>query len=297
MGWQDKKIQLPDSRIADGVVTINPTTGEPYNTTTGGMPISVVGSSGVEANVDPYGSLRTRVESTALFSDEFDSLDTTNRWTLRTSGGTVTAGNGAIVISGGAAANSWGGIQSQPTFQSIGLNVIEAAGVFMLPQVIIANTKRFWGWGTISTTPTLAVPITNGAGFELDGSGSFLCVVYESGVRTRTVDLTAKRPADNTPFPLIVCRRADALYFYTNTGNKPDAVIPLPGFDVTALPMALISVTGATAPAAAPTFMCSSVGVGDTGCNAGSIKDPTNPFWQGQPIGAWRCVAPVEQPR
>lgn len=29
MGWQEKKVQLPDSRIADGVVIINPTTGDP----------------------------------------------------------------------------------------------------------------------------------------------------------------------------------------------------------------------------------------------------------------------------
>lgn len=29
MGWQEKKVQLPDSRIADGVVLIDPTTGDP----------------------------------------------------------------------------------------------------------------------------------------------------------------------------------------------------------------------------------------------------------------------------
>jgi hypothetical protein len=56
--WQDKKVQLPDSRIADGVVAVNPTTGEPYSTATGGLPVSIVGTGGSEyqrINVEPLG--------------------------------------------------------------------------------------------------------------------------------------------------------------------------------------------------------------------------------------------------
>ena len=34
---------MPDSRIADGVVAINPTTGEPYTSDTNGAPVSIVG--------------------------------------------------------------------------------------------------------------------------------------------------------------------------------------------------------------------------------------------------------------
>jgi hypothetical protein len=282
MGWQDKKVQLPDSRIADGVVTINPTTGEPYSTATGGIPISVVGSSGFEATVNALEQLQVRSESTALFSEEFDTLDTVNRWTLRNSGGSVTAATGTLTVSGSATANAWGGLQTQPTFQSIGLNLIEFGGVFMFSNIAIANTKRFIGMGTIPTTPTLTTPITDGCGFELDGNGALWAVIYESGVRSpRSVNVTTLAGlANNTPVPLIVCRRADTLLFYVTNSKKPDATIPLPGLDLTALPLAFLAVNGSPAPASAPTFQCFGLGVGDTGCNASSIKDPVNPFWQ-----------------
>jgi hypothetical protein len=282
MGWQDKKVQLPDSRIADGVVTVNPTTGEPYSTATGGMPVSIVGTSGVEANVNAVGQLRVRSESTALFTEEFDSLDTVNRWNLRNSGGVAVAATGALTLSGSTTANAWGGIQSRPTFQAIGLNFLEFGGVFLFPNIAIANTKRFFGMGTIPATPTLTTPITDGFGFELDGSGALWAVIYESGVRSpRSVNVTtAAALANNTPLPFIIGRRADTLLFYVTNNSKPDAVIPLPGLDLTALPLAFLAVNGTPAPASAPTFVCFGVGVGDTGCNAGSIKDPTNPFWQ-----------------
>jgi hypothetical protein len=217
-----------------------------------------------------------------LFTEEFDSLDTVNRWTTKTSGGSVSAAAGALTVNGSTTANAWGGLQSQPTFQAIGLNFLEFGGVFMFQNTTIANTKRFFGMGTIPTTPTLTTPITDGFGFELDGSGQLWAVLYESGVRSpRSVNITALAGlANNVPIPFIIGRRADTLLFYVTTNQKPDAVIPLPGLDVTALPLAFLAVNGTTAPAAAPTFLCFGVGVGDTGCNAGSIKDPVNPFWQ-----------------
>lgn len=273
--WKAKK-------SAAYVTQVNPTTGEPYTPATGGAPVSIVSSGGTEAGVNYLGQLRVRAESTALFTEEFDSLDTVNRWTTKTSGGSVTAALGALTVNGSTTANAWGGIQSQPTFQAIGLNFLEFGGVFMFQNISIANTKRFFGMGTIPTTPTLTTPITDGFGFELDGSGQLWAVLYESGVRSpRSVNITSLAGlANNTPIPFIMGRRADTLLFYVTTNQKPDAVIPLPGLDVTTLPLAFLSVNGSPAPAAASTFVCFGVGIGDTGCNAGSIKDPVNPFWQ-----------------
>ena len=264
------------------VTQVNPTTGLPYTTATGGAPVSIVSSGGTEAGVNYLGQLRVRAESTSLFTEEFDSLDTVNRWTTKVSGGSVSASTGTLIVNGSATANAWGGLQSQPTFQAIGLNFLEFGGVFMFQNTTIANTKRFFGMGTIPTTPTLTTPVTDGFGFELDGSGQLWAVVYEAGVRSpRSVNITALAGlANNVPIPFIMGRRADTLLFYVTTNQKPDAVIPLPGLDVTALPLAFIAVNGTPAPAAAPTFVCFGVGIGDTGCNAGSIKDPINPFWQ-----------------
>jgi hypothetical protein len=244
--------------------------------------MAIVGTSGVEAGVNAFGQLRVITETTSLFTDEFDTLDTVNRWTLKTSGGSVTAGAGTVTVNGSASANSWGGIQSQPTFQSIGLNILAMGGVFLFPNTTIANTKRFFGWGTIPATPTLAVPITDGCGFEIDESGAIWAVVYESGVRSpRSVNIsTAAALTNNTPIVFLMGRRSDVIHFYVTTNQKPDASIALPGLDVTSLPAAFLSVTGAVAPTSAPTFLCFGLGIGDSGCNAGSIKDPINPFWQ-----------------
>lgn len=243
---------------------------------------AIVGSSGVEANVNALGQLRVRAESTSLFTEEFDSLDTVNRWTLRNSGGSATAALGALTVSGSTTASAWGGLQTQPTFQAIGLNFLEFGGVFLFPNTTIANTKRFFGMATIPATPTVAVPITDGFGFELDGTGQLFAVIYESGVRSpRSVNITAAAAlTSGAPLPFIMGRRADQLLFFVTNNLKPDAVIPLPGLDLTALPMAFLAVNGSVAPASSPTFVCFGVGVGDTGCNAGSIKDPVNPFWQ-----------------
>lgn len=243
---------------------------------------AIVGSSGTEANVNALGQLRVRAESTSLFTEEFDSLDTVNRWTLRNSGGSATAATGALTVSGSTTASAWGGLQTQPTFQAIGLNFLEFGGVFLFPNTTIANTKRFFGMGIIPATPTVSVPITDGFGFELDDSGQLWAVIYESGVRSpRSVNITASAGITNgVPLPFIMGRRADQLLFYATNNFKPDAVIPLPGLDLTALPMAFLAVNGAIAPASSPSFICFGVGVGDTGCNAGSIKDPVNPFWQ-----------------
>jgi hypothetical protein len=236
----------------------------------------------VASNINAIGQTRVRAESTSLFGDEFDALDTVTRWTLNSSGGTATAATGTLTVSGSTTANAWGGLQSQPTFQAIGLNLLEYGGVFLFPNINIANTKRFFGMGIIPATPTLTTPITDGFGFELDGSGVLWAVVYESGVRSpRSVNITtAAGLANNTPIPFIMARRADTLLFYVTNNQSPDASIPLPGLDVTALPLAFVAVNGSPAPASAPSFSCFGIGLGDTGCNAGSIKDPVNPFLQ-----------------
>jgi hypothetical protein len=236
----------------------------------------------VASNINALGQTRVRGESTSLFGEEFDALDTVTRWTIKNSGGSVTAATGTLTVSGSTTVNAWGGLESQPTFQAIGLNLLEFGGVFLFPNISIANTKRFFGMGTIPATPTLTTPITDGFGFELDGSGGLSAVIYESGVRSpRSVNITALAGlANNTPIPFIMARRADTLLFFVTNNQTPDASIPLPGLDVTALPLAFLAVNGSPAPASSPSFVCFGVGIGDTGCNASSVKDPVNPWLQ-----------------
>lgn len=54
----------------------------------------LIGSNGVEAGVTQYGYLRTTNEPNFWFTEPFDSLDTTNRWTTKLATGTAAVTSG-----------------------------------------------------------------------------------------------------------------------------------------------------------------------------------------------------------
>ena len=240
---------------------------------------SVVGTNGTEAGVTTYGYLRTTNEPSSWFTEPFDTLDTTNRWTTKLATGTAAVTNGVLAISSSTTASAYGGLSTQPTFTPNGLNFIALGCTLIIPTWTQANTKRFWGWGSVPTTPTTAVPVTNGCGFEIDDAGNFLAVVYETNVRTQAININAKKVADGFPFYTAIARRADRIDYYVNDTLTPAATILIPTLDVSTLPAYLIAVNAASAPAAAATMQVTAFGIADTGQNAQSIKDPTNPFW------------------
>ena len=240
---------------------------------------SVVGTNGTEAGVTAYGYLRTTNEPSSWFTEPFDTLDTTNRWTTKLATGTAAVGNGVLAISSSTTASAYGGLSTQPTFTPNGLNFVALGCTLIIPTWTQANTKRFWGWGSVPTTPTTAIPVTNGCGFEIDDAGNFLAVTYETNVRTQAININVKKVADGFPFYTAIARRADRIDFYVNDTLTPAATILIPTLDISTLPAYLIAVNGAVAPAAAATMQVTAFGIADTGQNAQSIKDPTNPFW------------------
>lgn len=240
---------------------------------------SVVGTNGTEAGVTTYGYLRTTNEPSSWFTEPFDTLDTTNRWTTKLATGTAAVANGMLAISSSTTASAYGGLSTQPTFTPNGLNFVALGCTLIIPTWTQANTKRFWGWGSVPTTPTTAIPVANGCGFEIDDVGNFLAVVYETNVRTQAININAKKVADGFPFYTAIARRADRIDYYVNDTLTPAATILIPTLDVSTLPAYLIAVNAASAPAAAATMQVTAFGIADTGQNAQSIKDPTNPFW------------------
>ena len=240
---------------------------------------AIVGTNGAEAGVTTYGYLRVTNEPSSWFTEPFDTLDTTNRWTTKLATGTAAVASGVLAISSSTTASAYGGLSTQPTFTPNGLNFVALGCTLIIPIWTQANTKRFWGWGSVPTTPTTAIPVTNGCGFEIDDAGNFLAVVYETNVRTRAIDINASKVPDGQPFYTAIARRADRIDFYVNDTLTPAATILIPTLDVSTLPAYLIAVNAASAPAAAATMNVTAFGVADTGQNAQSIKDPTNPFW------------------
>jgi len=240
---------------------------------------AIVGSNGVEAGVTQYGYLRVTNEPTALFTDSFDSLDTTNKWTTKVSTGTTTVVLGNLVMNSSTTAAAYAGISTQASFVPDGLNFLAEGMTVIIPNVIQANTLRFWGWGTVPATPTVAVPTANGVGFELDGAGVLTCVIYQNSVKTNTAS-AGYTPTDNLPFYTAIARRADRIDFYVNNTAIPAATFLIPALDVATLPGYMMAVNGAVAPAAAAQLICTAFGIGTTGCNTEFISDPVNPQWR-----------------
>ena len=244
------------------------------------LPASVVGSNGVEAGVTTYGYFRVTQEPSSLFTEQFDALDTTNRWTTKLATGTAAVTNGVLAISSSTTASAYGGLSTKVTFAPNGLNFLALGCTLIIPTWTQANTKRFWGWGSVPTTPTTAIPVTNGCGFEIDDAGNFLAVVYETNVRTQSININTAKPANGVPFYTAIARRADRIDYYVNSTLDPVATVLIPTLDVSTLPAYLIAVNDASAPAAAATMNITAFGIADTGQNSQSVKDPINPFWQ-----------------
>jgi hypothetical protein len=263
---------------------------ESFDITTGGplaptpvyaerMASSIVGSNGLEAVVNPDTTLRVQVESHSLFQDSFETLDTATRWTLRTSTGTASATNSTLVVSGSTTASAYGGLFTQPTFAPFGVNILLWGAAIKLNANTIANTYRFWGMGTVPGTPTAAVPITDGFGFELDGSGNLKAVTFRGGTKIFSSPIPAAiQSPENTYARYAIRARADAFFFYVNDLNSPAAFANYPELNSNVLPAAFLSVNTATPPAQAATITVQSFGIGDTGANASNINDGVNPW-------------------
>lgn len=232
---------------------------------------------GATAGVTQYGYLRTTNEPNFWFTEPFDSLDTTNRWTTKTATGTVTVTNGVLAISSSTTASAYGGLYTQPTFAPNGVNFIAFGLTQTIPNVVQANTLRFWGWGSVQTTPTTTAPIVNGCGFELSATGVLTAVVYQNGVKSQNVS-TGVTLTNSIPFYSAMARRADRLDFYVNNTDAPVATILIPTLYIATLPWQAICINGAVAPAAAAQMNILAFGIGDTGQNANAVADPTNPW-------------------
>lgn len=232
---------------------------------------------GATAGVSLYGYLRTTNEPNFWFTEPFDSLDTTNRWTTKLSTGTAAVTNGVLNISSSTTASAYGGLYTQPTFAPNGLNFVAFGLTQSIPNVVQANTLRFWGWGSVQTTPTTTAPIINGAGFELSATGVLTAVVYQNGVKSSNVS-TGVTLTNNVPFYSAMARRADRIDFFVNSTQTPVATILIPTLYIATLPWQAIAINAASAPAAAAQMNILAFGIGDTGQNANALADPTNPW-------------------
>ena len=244
-----------------GIVTRNiPSGTQPVNITSGGTLI------GTRAD----GFLRTVIDPTTLLFDTFETLDTTNTWTL---GGTVPSGaNGVLTVNASATASAISYAVSKPAFTPGASAYLQAAMLVTVQAGTVTGANQFWGVGVL-TTPTTAVPITNGTIFEIDTTGALLGSTYSNGVRTQTVALT--KPVDGNVHRYVVYYKASRAYFEIDNVTVGSLAFPNPA--VSAL-SALIGQANSATVTGTPTLTATLIGVGDTGRNASKIADGTFPW-------------------
>ncbi len=222
-----------------------------------------------------YGNLRTTDEASALFNDSFEVDDLTDRWTLKTSTGTSTVASGNLTCASSTTASAYGGRFTQAAFTPRGINCLVGGILATFPTAVIANSARVVGFGVLAATPTIALPVTDGIAFYIDGTGALLAKVYAGSVEVSSTALSAYNPVSGVPIGLAFQYRTDSTLFFINTLNSPVATIPVVAPNIEALPFFAISIAGATPPGVSATMVCRAAAVGDSGKNSNSIADGT----------------------
>ena len=266
---------------------------------------------GIFGLLNPYGSQRVSVEPTVTFFDPFDgaAIDVTNRWA--TAGSNVpTQASGAVTLAAtvGASVNNASTLISQPTFVSPGLGFALVACTVTLEasQVSAVNVNRFWGKGQV-TSYAYATPVTDGVGFEVEGTvGALQCVIWIGGtkyvVNSTNAALVSSSIAgaggSGTALPsgaagsnygslltwkggqhrYAVFVRSDVIYWFVEGVEVPVAVLAYASPNVQGLPLRFAAITNGSATSLAYTFQAGAVAVMDSTAQNHMISDGVYPW-------------------
>ena len=231
------------------------------------------------ALVSATGDLSVATASSLLFTDPFDggTVDVTNRWTIQLGGaGAVTQANGKLNLDSGTTALGYAAIYSKQTFAPKGVSFDILGFSVAIEASPLTNLTRFWGKGSVPGTPTVAVPITDGFGFQIDNN-TISAVVYANGTKISSQALTM--PGDTSGHNYSIVFRGDTMLFIQNTSATPVAVFTTPP-NVQTLPIAMVAVAGATGPSAGQVMAMTAVALGDSGKNANQLSDGAMPWVQ-----------------
>jgi hypothetical protein len=235
------------------------------------------------------GELRVTTEPSELFLDGFDAgLDTVNRWKPPTAaGGGVAASNvvSDTVLQTGTTANGYSYLESVPSFPPLNPGWLLIDYGINLESPVILNSYRFWGTGTSPATPTAAIPIQEGAGFEVNTDGKLYAVMYAGGGRNVVQDLSyatgnRTQPQDTAVHYYSMFYRGDRVFWTIDslTNIVAYTVNGGPGPNINTLPLKATAIAGAVAPASSANLQINVVYVGDTAHNNSQISDGVLPW-------------------
>ncbi len=270
------------AQVAGGTVS---TTG-----VTGQQKVGISDSLGNSITATPYGREQVELNPHQIFYDPFDaSLDTTDRWTTPTVGASAAiAVNsvGSMTMGTGTTTLGWSKLTSQSSFMPTVPGWIGFSFLNLFPDLAAptANSYRFWGMGTIATTPTVAAPMTDAVGFEITTAGKMFAVIYTGGVRTAVQDLSSAtgnstQPTNALLHRYIVKYRTDRAYFYIDGESSAQLVATYSGTTATSgpsvqtLPISFVAVGGATPPVSNTQIVSQGAVVWDASQNNNTLSD------------------------
>lgn len=251
--------------------------------TTNAVALTTVG--GTNVNASPVGFQRVTDEPRAVFYDPFESLDTTDRWTITSAGGGVApaVAAGRLTVGSGTTINGYAYATSQPTFLPAVPGWLGFSFVIKLESAVGTNAVRFWGMGVVSgSVPSSTNPLGttgNGMGFEVDIAGVLSAVMYSSGVRTVINALASNQPSNANDHRYIIAYRTDRTDFYID-GLGATQLVATASFQspaVQVLSCLLLSVAHSTAPAASRIIDAAGLAVWDTAKGNTTISDGALP--------------------
>lgn len=240
----------------------------------------LAGPNGALNTVRPDSEIKVAIDPTSLFYDTFDTaLDTTNRWTAS---GTVTptSGTGSLSVSAGTTALATSVLTSQPTFPLLGNQFNQALGIIQVDSSTKTGSYRFFGFGSAQASPTVALPILNGVGFEWsDTDGVLRGVVWSNGTKTLTTSLSASQPTDGALHRYVAYYKTSRVYFEID--NVSVGTISYPNPQLSNLPEIYLNVNAGSTVSPAAVFNSSLAAMADTSRNNTAISDGTLPWRKG----------------
>ena len=225
---------------------------------------------GTQVSAQPHGALRVTPDPTSIFYDSFSggTLDVTDRWT--TSGTAPTQAGGMLTFPSGTASTT--SLLVSKVTPAIG------ASQYLFPAIIVrlesavgSGVGRFWGLGTVPTTPAVGSLAQEGVGFEVESTaGALQAVTYTGGAKTVIATLT--RPTDNLFHRYSMQYRNSRTYWFIDDINVYVTTATFLNTTIQDLPPLISSVSGTT-PVNAPSMVVSAVGVSDLNRRGTQIVD------------------------
>jgi hypothetical protein len=229
----------------------------------------------------PDGPLKVISDPTTLLIDTHDSApDTVNTWTQ--GGITPTWATGSVTYPAGTVASASSYMYTKFMTAQAASSFIQFASVYTLDAAVVTGNKRVWGLGTIAGAPTAAVPLANGAVFEIsDVDGLLYAVIYSNSVRGTAIMLP--RPTDGGPHRYVIYYKTSKVFFELD--NVVVATITNPN-NIAAIAGGIAgSFNGTTTLAAAATLVQSVLSIADPARNNTKVSDGTFP-WRTQKVSA-----------